>query len=93
MLQTDRAWWESVLLRGVVFSGGIFLALAVTLVLAYGGLVNTVFLWGQLSLAQVAVPFWVLASLTKASDRWTTAYVAIWASELLVVSIGSALFW
>ena len=93
LLRTDRAWWASVLLRGVVFSGGIFLALAVTLVLAYGGLVHTVFLWGQLSLAPIAVLFWVLASFTKAGDRWTAAYVAIWASELIIVSIGSALFW
>lgn len=87
------ASWVLIILRGIVFVGGICYALGATLVLAYGGLVDPIFMLAQLSLAPAAVVFWILASLTRAGDRWTLAYIGIWTLEALVVSIGSSLFW
>lgn len=93
ILITDRSWWALIIVRGTIFVGGIGLSLAATLVLPYGGLVDPVFMLAQLGLAPIAVLFWVMASLTKAGDRWTIAYICIWTTEVFVVWIGSTVFW
>ena len=85
--------WVLVAVRGLVFLGGMFYALGITFVLAYGGLVGEFLLWAQVSLVPVAVAFWILASCTQAGDRWTVAYLSIWAAEGVVVWVGSTLFW
>jgi len=89
------ASWALIVLRGIVFVGGIFCAFSVSQFLSYNGAVDPIFILAQLSLAPTAVAFWILASLTRAADRWTLAYIGIWALEVfvaLVVSIGYTLF-
>lgn len=92
-LATRQDAWVWAIFRGLIFLAGVFYALLISFVLGYSRMVNVAFFWAQLCLAPAAAIFWILASFTKGGDRWTAAYVSIWATEALVVSLGSELLW
>ena len=88
-----REGWILAILRSGLLLGGMFLALATSFVLGYAGLGPIALFWAQLSLAPLAVVCWFLASFTDAGDRWTLAYISIWAFEAVVVTVGSMFLW
>jgi hypothetical protein len=83
---SSAEWWVIAVLRGVLFVGGVLFSLWLSIGLAWSGSVPAVVVYGVLAMAPAALVCWVLTA-TRAGDRWTFAYVSVWAAGILVATV------